>query len=272
MRKLLLVIGFTSLFAAMPAPAQVSFGFGAPGVSVGFNIGAFPQLVAIPGYPVYYAPQVNANYFFYDGMFWVYVDDNWYTSAWYDGPWELVAPVAVPVFILRVPVRYYRHPPYYFRTWAVNGPPHWGEHWGHSWAERRRGWDRWDRTAAPRPAPLPTYQRQYSGNRYPNVERQHALQNQHYRYRPRDAVVRQHYQRVQTGDVSARGQQRQIQQAQQRQVQQAQRSQQREVQQAQRAQQQAQQREARQAQREQQAQQRERERVSQGRGDDRRGG
>ena len=50
------------------ATAQVSIGIGFPGVSIGINLPVYPQLVAVPGYPVYYAPQVNSNYFFYDGM------------------------------------------------------------------------------------------------------------------------------------------------------------------------------------------------------------
>src|SRR6266705_3351521 len=206
MRKLLLAICFTSVFATVPATAQVSVGFVAPGANIGINIGAYPQLVPIPDYPVYYAPQYNANYFFYDGMFWVYVGDNWYTSAWYDGPWELVEPVAVPLYILRVPVRYYRQPPPYFRTWVASAPPHWGEHWGRSWEERRRGWDRWDRSAVPPPAPLPTYQQRYSGNRYPHIDQQQVLQNQNYRYRPREVVAQQYYQRLHASAQSGRGQ------------------------------------------------------------------
>jgi hypothetical protein len=66
-------------------------------VSIGVNLPVYPQLVRVPGYPVYYAPQVNSNYFFYDGMYWVYVNDNWYASTWYNGPWELVAPDFVPL-------------------------------------------------------------------------------------------------------------------------------------------------------------------------------
>ena len=127
-------------------------------------------------------------------MYWVFVDDNWYASTWYNGPWELVAPDFVPLFILRVPVRYYRHPPYYFRTWYANGPPRWGEHWGGTWEQHHRGWNNWNRAAVPAPAPLPVYQRQYSGTRYPTAGQQYALQTQNYRYQPRDAVVQQHYQ------------------------------------------------------------------------------
>jgi hypothetical protein len=175
------------------AAAQVSIGIGFPTVSIGINLPLFPQLVPVPGYPVYYAPRVHGNYFFYDGMYWVYQDDNWYASSWYNGPWGLVEPEVVPLFILRVPVRYYRQPPVYFRGWGSNAPPRWGEHWGHGWEQHRRGWDRWDRRSAPAPAPLPIYQRQYSGDRYPRGEQQHTLRREHYRYQPHDTVVRQHF-------------------------------------------------------------------------------
>jgi hypothetical protein len=39
-------------------------------VSVGINYSTYPDLVQIPGYPVYYAPRVDSNYFFYDGLYW----------------------------------------------------------------------------------------------------------------------------------------------------------------------------------------------------------
>ena len=165
-------------------------------VSIGINLGAYPDLVAVPGYPVYYAPQLDSNFFFYDGLYWVYAQDSWYASSWYDGPWDAVAPEAVPFFVLRVPVRYYRQPPAYFSGWGPEAPPHWGEHWGHDWAQRREGWDHWDRASAPAPAPLPTYQRAYSGERYPRGDQQLALQAQNYHYQPREAAVSQQIQHL----------------------------------------------------------------------------
>src|SRR6185437_4959480 len=188
------IIALALLCSVTSAAAQVSVGIGLPSVSIGFNVPTYPTLVAVPGYPVYYAPQLNSNYFFYDGMYWVYQRDNWYASTWYNGPWELVSPDAVPLFILRVPVRYYREAPAYFRGWASDAPPRWGDHWGNEWEKRRGGWDNWNRSAVPAPAPLPVYQRQYSGNRYPRVAQQQVLQSQNYRYQPQDAVVQQHYQ------------------------------------------------------------------------------
>lgn len=73
-------------------------------------------LIEVPGYPVYYAPDLDANLFFYDGVYWVYSQDGWYASSWYDGPWDLIEPEYVPYFVLRVPVRYYRRP-------QSEGPP-----------------------------------------------------------------------------------------------------------------------------------------------------
>ncbi len=183
------------LFWSTPsAMAQVSIGIGLPGVSIGINVPVYPELVRVPGYPVYYAPRLDSNFFFYDGMYWVYQGDNWYASSWYNGPWGLVDPYSVPLFVLRIPVRYYRHPPVYFRGWRADAPPRWGEHWGNQWEQRRSGWDRWNRKSVPAPAPLPVYQRKYSGDRYPQAERQQTLHSQNYRYQPRDALVRQHYQ------------------------------------------------------------------------------
>jgi len=194
MRKISYVIPLVgALFlSAPPAIAQVSIGIGLPGVSIGVNFPVYPQLTRIPGYPVYYAPQADSNYFFYDGMYWVYQEDNWYASSWYNGPWEFVGPQAVPLYVLRIPVRYYRAPPAYFRGWQRDAPPRWDDHWGNDWAQQRHGWDRWNRASAPAPAPLPTYQRQYAGDRYPHeLEQQRNIHNEKYRYQPRDALVRQ---------------------------------------------------------------------------------
>ena len=195
MRKINYVIPLVAaLFLSVPpAIAQVSIGIGLPGVSIGVNFPVYPQLTRIPGYPVYYAPQADSNYFFYDGMYWIYQEDNWYASSWYNGPWEFVGPQAVPLYVLRIPVRYYRAPPAYFRGWQRDAPPRWDDHWGNDWAQQRHGWDRWNRASAPAPAPLPSYQRQYAGERYPHqVEQQRAIHNENYRYQPRDAQVRQH--------------------------------------------------------------------------------
>jgi hypothetical protein len=194
-RKLIIVL-WMLLGSATTAMAQVSIGIGigVPGVSIGINIPVYPRLVRVPGHPVYYAPGLQANFFFYDGMYWVYQGDTWYASAWYNGPWSLVAPEVVPLYVLRIPVRYYRSPPPYFRGWRPDAPPHWDEHWGHEWQQRRGGWDPRNRGTVPPRAPAPVYQRKFPSQKYPPLEEQPKILGQNYRYQPRDPVVRQHYQ------------------------------------------------------------------------------
>lgn len=165
---------------------QVGAGIAVPGLSIGINIPAYPELAPIPGYPVYYAPAGSTNLFFYDGLYWVYVGDNWYYSSWYDGPWSLAEPDLVPDFILRVPIRYYRSPPPFFLRWNRAAPPRWGDHWGRAWEKHRRGWDRWDHVSVPPRAPLPGYQRHYPRGRYPGADGRRNLENRYYHYRPRD--------------------------------------------------------------------------------------
>ena len=194
MRYLLIVLSML-LVPVTSAYAEVSVAVAVPGISIGINVPAYPRLIPVPGYPVYYDPRASSNYFFYDGLYWVFQADNWYVSSWYNGPWDLIGPEDVPLYVLRVPVRYYRHPPAYFRGWRADAPPRWGEHWGPRWDEHRRGWDRWDRRSAPHAAPLPSYQREYSGGRYPHaIEQQHAIRSEKYRYQPREAVTQRHYQ------------------------------------------------------------------------------
>jgi hypothetical protein len=193
MRKALVILAL--LFGALsPAAAQVSIGIGVPGVSIGINVPVYPQFVRVPGYPVYYAPGLDANFFFYDGAYWVFRGDNWYMSTWYNGPWTYVDPYHVPLYVLRVPVRYYRAPPPYFHDWHRNDPPHWGERWGHEWNDRHRGWEQWDHHDTPRPAPLPRYQRNYTGDRYPHaVDQRREIETRNYRYQPRDPQVQRQY-------------------------------------------------------------------------------
>ena len=181
------------LLPAISAPAQVSISIGLPHMSIGINVPTVPELVQVPDSPVYYAPGMNTNFIFYDGMYWVFKDDNWYASSWYNGPWSPVHPEAVPLFLLRVPVSYYRRPPAYFRGWQPNSPPRWSDHWGADWARRRAGWDQWDHRAVPAPAPLPAYQKNFRGAQYPTPDRQPAIHAENYHHQPQEPVVRDHY-------------------------------------------------------------------------------
>jgi hypothetical protein len=172
------------------ASAQVSFQFTVPGASIGVDVPAYPRLVPVPGYPVYYAPEVENNFFFYDGLYWLYADDRWYASEWYDGPWQFVEPESVPYFVLRIPVSYYRRPPLYFREWDRRQAPRWDEHWGRDWEQRHHDWNRWNRDSRPPRAPLPEYQHNYPRERYPSPEHQQALRDRDYHHQPRESEDR----------------------------------------------------------------------------------
>jgi len=197
MRSALIALSALSFLfgTATPVAAQVSVSVAVPGISIGIHQHGYPELIPVPGYPVYYAPQLPVNYFFYDGYYWLYHDDHWYTSDWYDGPWTMVDPDEVPLFVLRVPVRYYVNPPIYFQGWYVDAAPRWEVHWGPRWVYYRQRWDHWDRHIVHAPAPLPLYQRHYVGDRYPRGEYRHVIHREHYRYQPRDSVVRERHHR-----------------------------------------------------------------------------
>lgn len=140
-----------------------------PGVRVGINVGTYPRLSRIPGYPVYYAPGAPWNYFYYEDRFWVFEQDRWYSSSRYNGPWDFVDPFYVPYYVLRVPVGYYSRPPSYFRGWRNDAPPRWDERWGRDWSARRSDWNRWDRGSAPPAVPPRDYPRGNVDERDPGV-------------------------------------------------------------------------------------------------------
>jgi len=186
MKRLLLaaLLAFSTIF---PAAAQEYY-------DIDVDLPQYPEMQPIPESPVYYAPGVDSNYFYYDGLYWDYYNDGWYASPWYNGPWSFVDPVYVPTYVLWVPIAYYRRPPHYFHGWRSNGPPHWGERWGRDW-QRRHNQVYGGRQASNTRAPLPQYQRQYNRANYPRaIPQQAAIHNQHFNYQPRENIGRQQYQ------------------------------------------------------------------------------
>jgi hypothetical protein len=109
------------VLSAGPALADsVSIGINTPDVSFGLNIGATPKLVPVQGLPVYHAPSVQHNYFFYSGHYYLFHEGGWYSAVHHNGPWAAVAVHRVPQPILAVPVTYYKVPPGHAKK---------GEHW-----------------------------------------------------------------------------------------------------------------------------------------------
>jgi hypothetical protein len=106
-------------------------------VSLGIRIGEEPRLVVVPGTPVYEAPSLPYNYFFYHRGYYLYHEGAWFRAATYNGPWTVIAIEQVPRPILRVPAEHYRARP---EHWRRNGPPPWAEAQRHEKRhERGRG-------------------------------------------------------------------------------------------------------------------------------------
>jgi hypothetical protein len=185
--KRLVLAALLVLSTVFPAAAQEYY-------DIDVDLPQYPEMQPVPDSPVYYAPGVDSNYFYYDGLYWDYSNDGWYASPWYNGPWSYVDPVYVPTYVLWVPIAYYRRPPHYFHGWRSNGPPHWGERWGRDWQRRHNQVYRGTQASNAR-APLPQYQRQYNRANYPRaIPQQAAIHNQHFSYQPRESIGLQHYQ------------------------------------------------------------------------------
>ncbi len=143
MRRGLVLAGFLGGVAAAwlwvyPAAADsVSIGIGTEHVNIGVQIGAPPQLVVVPGTPVYRAPALPYNYFFYSGHYYLYHQDRWLIAASHNGPWTVVALERVPRPLLTVPVEYYKVRPAKWKN--RHGPPPWAEAKGH---HKERGEDK----------------------------------------------------------------------------------------------------------------------------------
>ena len=181
-RFLLAVLLFVA--SVLPAAAQTYY-------DIDVDLPQFPEMEPVPDSPVYWAPGVNSNYFFYDGVFWDYHHDLWHWSAWYNGPWMVADPIYVPTYVLWVPVRFYHKPAHHFHGVHPDKPPRWGQHWGRDWQARHNQVyaglpTQWSR------APLPAYQRQFTRANYPrNHEQQRALHTQNYTWQPREGQMRQ---------------------------------------------------------------------------------
>jgi hypothetical protein len=131
-------------FVALALVSSVGVGRATAGVSIDFNLNAQPQLVVVPGTPVAYAPGVPANYFFYNGQYYLFADGGWYVAGGYNGPWVTLSPAYVPGPLLTVPVRYYRAPLSRWQHWQRAQPPRWAPVWGQRWPDHGRGPQRGD--------------------------------------------------------------------------------------------------------------------------------
>jgi len=122
---------------ALAVVGSVGAGRATAGLHIDFNLVSQPQLVIVPGTPVAYAPAVPANYFFYNGQYYLFSEGAWFVARGYNGPWLALSPAYVPGPLLTVPVRYYRAPLSQWRHWQRAQPPRWAPVWGQRWDHGR---------------------------------------------------------------------------------------------------------------------------------------
>jgi hypothetical protein len=74
-------------------------------------IPAPPPVFLVPGTYAYFAPDVNAELFFYGGFWYRPYGGRWYRSSHYGGPWGFVVPNRVPHVLINLPPGYRNVPP-----------------------------------------------------------------------------------------------------------------------------------------------------------------
>jgi hypothetical protein len=107
---------------AVAQDVKITIGLGVPAVPPPVVLTAPPPLVVVPGRPVYYAPDVAANLFFYKGRYYTVANGVWSMAPAYTGPWAVIQIGQVPAPVVAVPVEYYKIPPGQLKK---HGPPPW---------------------------------------------------------------------------------------------------------------------------------------------------
>lgn len=124
-----------SLSAILFIPAAGSAGFPVPPLPP-LVIPAPPPVFVIPGSYAYFAPDVDADLFFYGGFWFRPHGGGWYRSSHYGGPWGFVAITMVPGVLINLPPGYRNVPPGHQRIPYGQLKRNW-----RSW-ERDKHWDK----------------------------------------------------------------------------------------------------------------------------------
>ncbi len=134
------VSGLISIFGfyfPTKANAEVSVNINIP--LPGLIISTPPAMMVIPGTYAYFAPDVDADIFFYHGYWYRPYRGQWFMSAEYNGPWGSIAVQRVPGVLINLPSNYRRVPPHYERMPYGMVRENW-----RTWEDERH-WDHYDR-------------------------------------------------------------------------------------------------------------------------------
>lgn len=146
MNKLWGTIGLALALAVTAGAADVDINIVLPVV----HFDRDPQLVVIPETYVYFIPDRDDDFFFYQGRWWRPYRDAWFRAAAYNGPWVRVVVADVPPVIVKLPPGWRQLPPGHVRVRWVDVNRYWKQ-----W-EREKYWHSkayWHRAAPPPPPP-----------------------------------------------------------------------------------------------------------------------
>ncbi len=142
---------------------------GYSGVNVNINIplpslviSGPPTMMVIPGSYVYFAPDVEADLFFYRGYWYRPYQGEWYYSVEYNGPWGRIAIGNVPTALINLPPDYRHMHPGYDRMPYGMVKRNW-----RNW-EKERYWDNYERRRT-------REDEDYDGDGYSSQHRRHGM-------------------------------------------------------------------------------------------------
>jgi hypothetical protein len=166
---------FALWLAPVPkASAATSFSFslriGDPYIGPSLAFYSAPDVVLIPGTPVYYIDDYDYDLYSYGNYWYYYWNGGWYRSVDYDGPFYFISYQSVPYPIRYVPVRY-RH--------------HWRNYRGAAYSSYQAG-----RYYPSNPGSYTYYRTRYE-DRYPRTSGQYSVQQNRYRERQQPVQYRQ---------------------------------------------------------------------------------
>jgi hypothetical protein len=96
---------------ALSHDINFSLGINMPPLPPAIVVTRPPALHVIPGTPVFYAPEVERQLYFYSGNWYRLYDGYWFRAAYNNGPWAYLSPLNVPYVFSDLSPRYYRVPP-----------------------------------------------------------------------------------------------------------------------------------------------------------------
>lgn len=134
------ILGFLAFLLAGLAGGATT-GFAGMDVSVNIGIPAVvvaepPEMILVPNSQVYFAPSVQAELFFYRGIWYTRSGHRWYRGRSYRGPWAVASPRTVPGAFGRLPGNYRT---VYVREERVpygHLKKHWKHHEERRWSRR----------------------------------------------------------------------------------------------------------------------------------------